>query len=189
MEMPFGRKISYEEGSAIKIVLVFAVIFLGVLAALLYPLIHRGEVYEVSSPKGQPLLARNFTIDGVSYKNAVAFGAGRNDLVIRSYSLEPTDIKITLKTPGWCMDLWQWGGMERGWILEKNCTRVLSISYYSFEPRAARESGEVYLVLGSGTMVVFHKNGPVRHYEEVNFTVSYSGREDVGYFLVSLGKR
>ena len=189
IEMPLGKKLSYEEESTIKIVLVFSVIFLSTLAVILYPLLHRETVFEVSSPNGQPLLAKNVTIDGVSYKNVVLLGSYYNDLILRSSELKARNITITVNTAGWCMDLWVWGGMSEGWILKNNCTNSLSISYYSFDQKAAYESGELYMSLGGGTILVFHKKGTVRNYERVTFTVEYLNMKDVGAFLVSLGKR
>lgn len=187
--MPLGKKLSYEEESTIKIVLVFSVIFLSILMVVLYPLLHRETVFEVSSPKGQPLLAQNVTIDGVSYKNAVLLGSYYNSLIIRSSEIKAQDITITIDTEGWCMDRWVWGGMSGRWVLKNKCTNSLSITYYSFDQKIAPKSGELYLSLGGGTILVFHKKKTVRNYEKVTFTVEYLGMKDVGAFLVSLGKR
>ncbi|ACS32779.1 hypothetical protein [Thermococcus gammatolerans] len=186
--MRLGRKLSYEERSSIKIVLVFSVVFLGILGAILYPLLHKEVVFEVSVPKGQPLMASNMSIDGVSYKNAIAFGAFYNPFILHCSEMTPANVTIRLTTPGWCVDLWVWGGIERGWILKVNCSDTVSLDYYSFYQRGARESGELYWYLTEGNVLVFHKRTEVNNYEMVNFTVSYLGRKDVGYFLVSLGK-
>lgn len=184
------KGLSYEQKTSLLIVLAFSVVFLSILAAMIYPILHHGtNIFEVSSPKGQPLLAVNETIGNVNYTYAVILSPYYNNLIIRSSEEKAGNVTITLETPGWCMDMWVWGGMGRGWVLKANCSKSVSVNYYSFDVRAARESGELYWYLGSGTMIVFHKNEKPGEYERVSFKVRYMGKEDEGSFLVSLGSK
>ncbi|WP_232473540.1 hypothetical protein [Thermococcus profundus] len=184
------RGLSYEDKTKVFIVLGFSVVFLGILGALIYPIMSHGtNIFEVASPKGQPLLIRNLTVGDVSYKDVVALNPYYNNLIIHSSKEGAGNVTITLETPGWCVDLWIWGGKEKGWVLKSNCSRSVSLSYYSFDVRPAHESGELYWYLGAGSMLVFHKEGKIDNYEKVAFKVKYKGKEDEGSFLVSLGRR
>lgn len=181
---------SWEQRTKVKIVAAFVIVFLAVLGAVLSIWIfHEENPFRVVSPKGALMIAENLTAGDIQYVNAVFIKGDSPQLTFMGDDITPADVEIRLLTPGWCMDLWKWGGAQKGWELAVRCSDNLTLSYYSFSHRPARESGLTYWRLEDGYLLVFHKREPVEDYEEVHFKVEYNGHSDEGYFRVSLGKR
>ncbi|MDI3476249.1 MAG: hypothetical protein PWQ95_1977 [Thermococcaceae archaeon] len=187
--MVFKKSLSWEEKTTLKIVLVMGIIFISVYVAALSPILfHEDNPFRVLSPKGRLMVAENLTFNGVKYTNAVFIQGGSPTFTFMGSENNIEDVKIKVLTEGWCVDLWRWEGIEKGWGLIQKCSKELSLDYYSFSRAPTRESGVVYWRLERGYIFVFYKEGPVQHYEEVRFKVEYAGKSDEGYFVVSLGK-
>ncbi|WP_232460972.1 hypothetical protein [Thermococcus radiotolerans] len=186
-----GRsRISYETTFRAK-VLILAVIFgIVIFMIVYYPLLsHQTNPWGVAAPKGQIILAQNFSINGVNYTNAVPFTSKNNALVLKGNDDAGETLTVSVSTPGWCVDLWVWGGSSKGWVRKYDCAREFQMSQYAFKRLPTHEAREIlYWYLEPGYILVFHKDGEVNKYELVNFTVTYGGETDWGAFKVSIGK-
>ncbi|WP_237268585.1 hypothetical protein [Thermococcus celer] len=181
-------QVSYETSFRIK-VLTLAIIFgIAIFMIVYYPLIsHQTNPWGVAAPKGRIVLAGNFTLGPVSYTNAVPVTSRNNLLVLRGNDDMGDTLTVKITTPGWCADLWVWGGSSRSWQRKYNCARELQLSQYAFRRLPTHEAEEIlYWYLEDGYVIVFKKEGPVQNYELVNFTVTYGGQSDWGAFKVSL---
>lgn len=184
----FKRPLSWEGKTALYVVLLVSLTMLPFLGWIVGTIItHEAVPFEVTSPKGSPLVAVNFTIDNTTYVNSVVIFGGSPELTFLSSETEPDNVEIRLLTPGWCIDVWKWMGKDRKWALSEKCTTELSINYYGFTHRYIREAGVASWRLERGYILVFYKkDGNVTNYEEVRFEAEYRGHRDEGYFLVSL---
>jgi hypothetical protein len=187
----FKRPLSWEERTALTVVLVVFLTLVPFLVWIVGSIITHEEVpFEVSFPKGSPLLASNLTISNITYKNSIIFSPEYNKLTFLSSRSDPSDVRMEVLTPGWCVDIWKWMGIRKRWVLSEKCVRKFKLSYYSFSHRFVKDAGVFSWNLESGYIIVFHKeNGNVTDYEEVRFKAEYRGHSDEGYFLVSLRKR
>ncbi|ASJ06281.1 hypothetical protein [Thermococcus pacificus] len=181
-------RLSYETSFRIKVGLLAVIFGIAIFMTVYYPLIsHEVDPFRVSSPKGQILLAKNFSMMGVNYTNVVPFTAENNALVLGGKDEMEDTLTIKISTPGWCADLWIWGGSSSGWTRKYECLREFPLSKYAFNRVPTREAKEIVSWnLEKGYIIVFHKNSPVQNYELVNFTVTYGERTDWGAFKVAV---
>ncbi|ASJ08259.1 hypothetical protein A3L11_03060 [Thermococcus siculi] len=181
-------RISYETSFRAKAII--AAVAFGILIFMIvyYPLLaHDVNPFDVAAPKGQIVMASNFTIGDVSYVNAVAFTSQNNLLVLKGNDNAGDTLTMKVVTPDWCVDLWVWGGPANGWQLKSGCSRELEMSQYAFKRLPTHEAKEIlYWYLEPGYLLVFHKEGAVQNYEIVNFTVTYGGSTGGGYFKVAV---
>ncbi|ASA78542.1 hypothetical protein [Thermococcus sp. 5-4] len=187
-----GRsRISYETSFRAK-VLILAVIFgIAIFMIVYYPLLsHNVNPFDVASPKGQVVLAQNFTLGSVNYTNAVPITSQNGVLVLKGNDDAGDTLTMKMETPGWCIDIWVWGGSSNGWQLKYDCAREVQLSQYSFRRVPTHEAKEIlYWYLEPGYVIVLHKEGAVQNYETVNFTVTYGGVTGEGSLRVSLGSQ
>ncbi|KUH32295.1 hypothetical protein APY94_10385 [Thermococcus celericrescens] len=188
MEKGGKPRISYETTFRVKVLILTLIFGIAIFMIVYYPIIsHQVDPFKVESPRGQVLLAQNFSIAGVTYTNAVPFTAENNALVLGGSDELDDTLTITVSTPQWCVDLWTWGGSANGWVRKYDCARELQLSKYAFNRVPTHEAKEIARwSLEPGYVLVFHKNGPVQKYEIVNFTVTYGGETDWGAFKVSV---
>ncbi|NJE00325.1 hypothetical protein E3E42_00145 [Thermococcus sp. JdF3] len=179
---------SYETTFRMKVLILTLIFGIAIFMIVYYPIIsHQVDPFKVESPRGQVLLARNLSIAGVTYTNAVPFTAENNALVLGGSDELDDTLTITVSTPQWCVDLWAWGGSAKGWVRKYDCAEELQLSKYAFNRVPTHEAKEIATWnLEPGYIIVFHKSGPVQKYEFVNFTVTYGGETDWGAFKVSV---
>ncbi|WP_370456677.1 hypothetical protein [Thermococcus sp. MAR1] len=188
--MALKKKLSYETSFRVKVLILALIFGIAIFMIVYYPLLsHQTNPWGVAAPKGQIVLAQNFTIRGVNYTNAVPATSGNNLLVLRGNDDAGDTLTMKVTTSGWCIDLWIWGGSSKGWQLKYDCAREVQLSQYAFKRLPTHEANEIlYWYLEPGYVLVFHKDGEVENYELVNFTVTYGEGTDWGAFKVSLGK-
>ncbi|CAD5243213.1 hypothetical protein [Thermococcus camini] len=181
-------RMSYEAAFRVKVIILALIFGIAIFMIVYYPIIsHQVDPFKVESPRGQILLAQNFSISGVTYTNAVPFTAENNALVLGGKDELDDTLTITVSTPQWCVDLWVWGGSANGWVRKYDCARELQLSKYAFNRVPTHEAREISSwSLEPGYVLVFRKNGPIQKYELVNFTVTYAGEADWGAFKVSV---
>ena len=182
--------LSYETGFRIKVIFLATIFGIAIFMIVYYPLVsHEVNPFGVASPKGQILLVQNFSVGGINYTNAVPFTAENNALILEGNDEVDDTLTFRISTPGWCADLWVWGGSSSGWIRKYECVREFSLSKYSFIRVPTYEAREILSWnLEDGYIIVFHKNEPVRNYELVNFTVTYGSESDWGAFKAAYPK-
>ena len=181
-------RISYETSFRAKVLILALIFGIAIFMIVYYPLLsHQINPWGVAAPKGQIVLARNFTIGSVNYTNAVPVTSQNNILVLKGNDDAGDTLTMRMTTPGWCIDVWVWGGSSKGWGQKYDCAREVQLSQYAFKRIPTHEANEIlYWYLETGYVIVFHKEGSVQNYELVNFTVTYGGETDWGAFKVSL---
>ncbi|ASJ11302.1 hypothetical protein A3L12_02395 [Thermococcus sp. P6] len=181
---------SYETSFRLKVLLTVLAFGTAIFMIVYYPLLtHQTNPWGVAAPKGRIVLARNLTFGSVNYTNAVMVTSQNNLLVLKGNDDRGDTLILRVNTPGWCIDVWEWGGSSRGWQREYDCAREIPLSQHLFKKLPVHEAGEIfYWYLESGYVMIFHKNSPVKNYETVNFTVTYGERTDWGAFRVALGR-
>ncbi len=184
------RRFSYETSFRAKVMILALIFGLVIFMLVYYPLIaHQTNPFGVAAPKGQILMASNFSMGDLNYTNAVLFTSKNNALVLKGNDDMGDTLTLTVTTPGWCVDLWVWAGSSKGWEAKYSCAREMELSQYAFKRVPTHEAREIlYWYLESGYLLIFHKQGEVQNYELVNFTVTYGGETDWGAFKVSLGR-
>ncbi len=142
-------QVSYETSFRIK-VLTLAIIFgIAIFMIVYYPplISHQTNPWGVAAPPkgGRIVLAGNFTLGPVSYTNAVPVTSRNNLLVLRGGNDDMGDtLTVKITTPGWCADLWVWGGgSSRSWQRKYNCARELQLSQYAFRRLPTHEAEEI----------------------------------------------
>lgn len=180
---------SPETKFRVKLSIALVVTAAALLTLVVYPIISSNpNPFEVTSPKGQVVLGENISLMGVNYTDAVVMTSKNNLLVLKGNDVSDEPVKISVLTPGWCIDLWSWEGASKGWTMNYNCSRGIKLSTYAFRKSPAHEAKDVfYWYLDSGRAIIFHKNGPVENGELVNMTVSYGEYTENAYFKVSTG--
>ncbi|WP_342764379.1 hypothetical protein [Thermococcus sp. M36] len=188
--MGLKKKLSYETSFRAKVLILALIFGIAIFMIVYYPLLtHQTNPWGVAAPKGQIVLAQNFTLGLVNYTNAVPATSQNNLLVLKGNDNLGDTLTLEVQTPGWCIDLWVWGGSSKGWQQKYDCAREVQLSQYAFRRVPTHEAKEIlYWYLETGYVIVFHKESPVQNYETVNFTVTYGGSTDWGAFKVSLGK-
>ncbi|WP_232460713.1 hypothetical protein [Thermococcus barossii] len=180
------RSLSYETSFRIKVLIIALIFGIAIFMIVYYPLLsHQTNPWGVAAPKGQIILAQNFSLDGVSYTNAIPFTSSNNALVLKGNDDMGETLTMRVTTPDWCIDLWVWGGSSSGWQRKYECAREIEMSQYAFKRLPTHEANEIlYWYLESGYVIVLHKDGEVQKDELVNFTVTYGGKTDWGAFKV-----
>ncbi|WP_240910603.1 hypothetical protein [Thermococcus sp. GR6] len=190
MEKNRKIRIPYEISFRVKVLFLVLLFGIAIFFIVYYPLIsHQVNPFDVAAPKGQIVLAQNFTFGSVNYTNAIAMTSQNNILVLKGNDNMGDTLTMKMVTSDWCIDLWVWGGSTSGWQLKYNCSREIQISQYAFRRVPTHEAREIlYWYLESGYIIVLHKTGPVQNYELVNFTVTYGETTGNGFLKVALGK-
>ncbi|NJE85525.1 hypothetical protein E3E23_06765 [Thermococcus sp. CX2] len=184
------KGLSYETSFRIKVLFLVFVVGVVVLFAVIYPILsHNPNPFDVAAPKGQIVLAQNFTMGSINYTNAVPITSQNNLLVLKGNDNMGDGLTISVTSPGWCLDLWVWGGSNNGWQLKYNCSNEIQMSQYAFRRVPTHEAKEIlYWYLEPGYVLVLHKTEPVQNYELVNLTVTYGGITGEGSLKVAIKK-
>ncbi|NJE85526.1 hypothetical protein E3E23_06770 [Thermococcus sp. CX2] len=173
-------RISYETESALKILVVVAIIAIVVLYYLLVPIItHKLVPYGVAAPKGQIILLENITLGNYTWSNAVDL---QKHLILKGSEDYGNSVVLNLQNPDWCLDVLFWDGQK--YVRSEECVRKLVIPKYLFMISSA-----FYWYVESGYhLIAYKRDSAPDNYELVNFTVTYGEKTDWGAFKVAYPK-